>query len=398
MGVTNQQHGHGRQFGIRVARLPVGLTSTYAGGDMAMSKVEPSPEVSSTGVGGPGGPDDDGPDRPAPPPRPPRQPMGPIRRLIRELGLSLITAGVVVLLFVGYQLFGTNIVEANSQNQLRQQWEHQVVPTTEPAPVVSTAPGTTVAPVTTAPATTAPAPAGPTAPIGAAVAHLVIPKIGVDQFIVEGVSIDQLRKGPGHYPQTPLPGEKGNAAIAGHRTTYGAPFYRLNELNPGDDIFVTTRNGQFHYTVALSKVVKPSEVAVLSPTPDNRLTLTTCHPRFSASSRLVVVSRLVDTPAPTVAPVAPTTPNPSSSSSGVAAAGAVLSQETPLTLGTGDHKAWPAALFFGGVCALMWLGVRLWGASVRSQRWVPYAVGIPLCLIPLWFAFENAIRLLPANI
>jgi sortase A len=319
--------------------------------------------------------------------------MGVIRRLVREIGLSLITAGVVVLLFVGYQLFGTNIAEANSQNQLRQQWQQQVAPTAEAPPVLAPAPGTTVAPITTTPTTTV---AGPTAPIGAAIAHLVIPKIGVDQFIVEGVSVEQLRKGPGHYPQTPMPGDIGNAAIAGHRTTYGAPFYRLNELKSGDDIWLTTRKGQFHYTVAVSKVVQPSEVSVLNPTPDSRLTLTTCNPRFSASTRLIVVSRLVDAPARAVAPVVPA--RPTTPTYGEAAAGAVLSQETPLTLGSGDHKAWPSTLFFGGLCVLMWLGVRLWGAAVRRFRWLPYVVGIPLCLVPLWFAFENAIRLLPANI
>jgi sortase A len=358
---------------------------------MAMSTVEPAPEVSSPGPGGPGGP---GAQPPSSGPGPARPALGPARRVIREIGLGLITAGVVVLLFVAYQLFGTNIAEANSQSQLRQQWDRSIAPAAEPSTTSPTVPGTSAAPATTAPPTTV---AGPSAPSGAAVAHLVIPKIGVDKFIVEGVSIEQLRKGPGHYPQTPMPGEKGNAAIAGHRTTYGAPFYRLNELQPGDDIFVTTKQGQFHYTVFQSKVVKPSEVSVLDPTPDNRLTLTTCNPRFSAATRLIVVSRLVDPPAAVVvAPAAPT--SPTAPLSGQASAGAVLAQETPLSLGGGDHTAWPATLFFGAVGLLMWLGVRIWGGSVARLRWLPYLLGIPLCLVPLWFVFDNAIRLLPANI
>jgi sortase A len=393
MGVTNQQHGHVRQSASRVARPPIGLTSTYAGQDMAMSRVEPVPEVSSAGPGdpgGPGGPEGPGSGPPTSAAGPGLQPIGPIRRLIREIGLGLITAGVVVLLFVGYQLFGTNIAEAASQNQLRQQWEHQVAPQAETPTTSATVPGTTSAPITTAPPATV---VGPSAPIGAAVAHLVIPKIGVNKFIVEGVGIDDLRKGPGHYPQTPMPGEKGNAAIAGHRTTYGAPFYRLNELQPGDDIFITTKQGKFHYTVALSRVVKPTEISVLDPTPDSRLTLTTCNPRFSASTRLIVISKLVDLPAPTVVPAVPSTP-----SSGQVSAGAVLAQETPLSLGSGDHKAWPATLFFGIVGLIMWLGVRLWGAFIGRVRWLPYVVGIPMCLVPLWFAFENVVRLLPANI
>jgi sortase A len=375
-----------RQSASRVARLPIALTSTYAGRHMPMSRVEPAPELSSAGPGdpGPGGPEGPGSQPPTPTAGPGSQPIGPIRRLIREIGLGLITAGVVVLLFVGYQLFGTNIAEANSQNQLRQQWDHQLAPQAETSTTTATAPVTTAPPATVV---------GPSAPSGAAVAHLVIPKIGVDKFIVEGVALDDLRKGPGHYPQTPLPGERGNAAIAGHRTTYGAPFYRLNELQPGDDIFVTTKQGKFHYTVAKSEVVKPTEIAVLDPTPDSRLTLTTCNPRFSASTRLIVIGKLVNPPAPTVVPAVPSIP-----SSGQASAGAVLSQETPLSLGSGDHKAWPATLFFGIVGLIMWLGVRLWGAFIGRLRWLPYLIGVPMCLVPLWFAFENVVRLLPANI
>src|SRR3546814_8717472 len=73
-------------------------------------------------------------------------------------------------------------------------------------------------------------------PEGTAIAHIRIPKIGVDETIIEGVSLADLKHGPGHFPETPLPGQEGNAAIAGHRTTYGAPFNRINELVPGDEI------------------------------------------------------------------------------------------------------------------------------------------------------------------
>jgi sortase A len=221
----------------------------------------------------------------------------------------------------------------------------------------------------------------------------VIPKIGVDKFVVDNITLSELRKGPGHYPQTPMPGEPGNAAIAGHRTTYGAPFYRLNELQTGDDIFVSTKAGRFHYTVIQSSVVAPTDVAVLNPTPDNRLTLTTCNPRFSASTRLVVVGRLVDTPAPAPSPALPS----AATGNGHAPAGPALST-APLNLGAGDSTAWPPTLLFGALTLLGWIGVRLWGACRRGWRWVPFAVGIPVCLVPLWFGFENLIRLLPANI
>ena len=85
----------------------------------------------------------------------------------------------------------------------------------------------------------------------------MIPKIGVDKIVVEGVGRNDLRKGPGHYPDTPMPGQPGNAAIAGHRTTYGAPFNRIDELEPGDEILVTTLQGPFTYEVTGTEIVTP---------------------------------------------------------------------------------------------------------------------------------------------
>ena len=115
-----------------------------------------------------------------------------------------------------------------------------------------------------------------------------IPKIGLERAIVQGIGVPDLRKGPGHYPATPMPGQLGNAAIAGHRTTYGAPFNRLDELAPGDPIIITTLAGTYHYTMTQQIIVTPKEVFVLDPTPNATLTLTTCNPKFSASQRLVV--------------------------------------------------------------------------------------------------------------
>ena len=108
--------------------------------------------------------------------------------------------------------------------------------------------------------------------------------------------MEDLKKAPGHYPGTPMPGEPGNSAIAGHRTTYGAPFYDLSELVPGDAIMVTTRVGEFRYEVDNLQVVSPEAIEVLNPTEDNRLTLTTCNPRYSASERLIVDAKLVSAP------------------------------------------------------------------------------------------------------
>ena len=109
-----------------------------------------------------------------------------------------------------------------------------------------------------------------------------------------GVTVDQLKRGPGHYEETPLPGQAGNAAIAGHRTTYGAPFNRIDELEPGDEIVVTTVQGEFTYIVKEQLIVSPKQVEVLEDAGDNRLTLTACHPKYSARERIVVVSELAE--------------------------------------------------------------------------------------------------------
>ena len=121
-------------------------------------------------------------------------------------------------------------------------------------------------------------------------ARIRIPDIGVDKIVVEGVQVSDLKRGPGHYPDTPLPGQPGNAAIAGHRTTYGAPFNRLDELEPGDEILVTTAQGAFRYEVQRQLIVSPDQVEVLDDFGDDRLTLTACHPKYSARQRIVVVA------------------------------------------------------------------------------------------------------------
>src|SRR4029077_12634193 len=105
-------------------------------------------------------------------------------------------------------------------------------------------------------------------PEGDALGIIGIPKIGVTQYVVEGVNVDDLRKGPGHYPSTQLPGHEGNSAIAGHRTTYGAPFGDLDQLAVGDEINLATLQGDFHYKVTEQLVVDPSQVSVLDPSLD----------------------------------------------------------------------------------------------------------------------------------
>jgi sortase A len=291
-----------------------------------------------------------------------RPPLSRTRRIIREVGFDFITAGVVVLLFVAYQLWGTGFAEAKSQRKLANQFAAATAPSGDNSVV-----GAPTAPVL-----------GP--PEGAAIAHMKIPKLSLDKYVVEGVTDTALREGPGHYPGTPMPGEPGNVAIAGHRTTFGAPFFNLDKLAVGDDIELKTRSGDFHYTVFQSMIVKPSDVGVIANTPDNRLTLTTCNPRFEATTRLIVLAKLTAapiTPPPTIAP-------------------RVVVRS--VNLGSGNNNAWPSILLYGIAALLLWAGVRIYAMRRRSWRWVPFLVGIPVCFLPLWFVFENSIRLLPNNI
>ena len=142
---------------------------------------------------------------------------------------------------------------------------------------------------------------------GEALGRITIPAIDVHAIVVVGVGTEDLRKGPGHYGSTPLPGQPGNAAIAGHRTTYGAPFGRIDELAPGDRIIVETLQGTFVYRVVQHSddlagrgighsIVAPSAVEVLDDYGDNRLTLTSCHPKYSSRQRIVVQATLVGEP------------------------------------------------------------------------------------------------------
>jgi len=248
-----------------------------------------------------------------------------LRRVVRATGRTLITAGIVIFLFVGYQLWGTGFQERQSQNKPSGQLEEILAtaaqnqraisnnlieaPTTT-ALAVPSASGESPATSTTTTTTTSTLPGGYDADLlalffpdnGDALARLEIPAIGLDNIAVRGVDVADLRKGPGHYPSTALPGNKRNSGIAGHRTTYGAPFNRIDELKPGDEITLTGIQGSSTYRVFDPKIayagyedqiesfgpgyiiVKPSAVWVLTDFGDNRLTLTACHPKLSAGS------------------------------------------------------------------------------------------------------------------
>jgi sortase A len=126
-----------------------------------------------------------------------------------------------------------------------------------------------------------------------AVAKLVIPKIDLEATVLSGTSQAVLAKGPGHYEETPLPGKKGNCAIAGHRTMHGHPFRHIDRLEKGDEIIVYTTEGRFVYRVTEKKVVEPTDLSVIAPSEEAKLTLTACHPVGSARQRLAVIAQLI---------------------------------------------------------------------------------------------------------
>ena len=181
------------------------------------------------------------------------------------LGRAFIIVGLFILGFVAFQLWGTSLEEGRNQSELTDQLAHSVRNTAKVSSdgdagklANALAKAFENADPATAPPTPAPAEGEP-------VGVIQIPKIGLERVIVQGVSKKDLKKGPGHYPGTPLPGQAGNSGIAGHRTTYGAPFNRIDELAPGDEITITTPQGRFLYKVikapdsdAAPYIVKPT--------------------------------------------------------------------------------------------------------------------------------------------
>jgi len=206
-----------------------------------------------------------------------------VRGFLRRVGWVCVGTGAFILYFLVYQLVGTGAAAGRSQADLRQTLEQQWASQADD-------------PVMASRRTEPPPPRR--VPPGRAFALIQIPTIGVERVVVEGVGRGDLRKGPGHVPSTVMPGQRGTFAVSGHRTTYGAPFYRLDELRKGDRILIVTQGWTFVYTVSRTQIVLPTDVWVLDnvPGPGGKpratITLTTCHPRYSARQRLIVFGDL----------------------------------------------------------------------------------------------------------
>ncbi len=204
-----------------------------------------------------------------------------VRTAVRGAGEAMITFGLIVLLFALYEVYGNTAAVESEQSDLGSQLDQQWA-----------APDPTVAAPSAGPTKAALAPPG--GPIG----RLHIPKLDKRWVVVEGVTQQDIRHAPGHYPKTALPGQVGNFSVAGHRNR--ATFWRLDEMAPGDKIVVETRKEWFVYTVTRSHIVRPQQVEVVEPVPGEpgrkatkaMLTLTTCHPLMDNYQRLIVHAEL----------------------------------------------------------------------------------------------------------
>ncbi|SCL23136.1 sortase A [Micromonospora nigra] len=205
-----------------------------------------------------------------------------VRTGLRLSGELLITFGLVVLLFAGYEIWGKSAIVDAHQDDLTQQLAQAWGPEGDP----------TVAP-------SASASAKPKPPVnGKPLAGLYIPKLDKQWVVVEGVTQKDIRYAPGHYPDSAMPGRVGNFSVAGHRNR--ATFWRLDELRDGDPIVVEGRDEWYVYQVTDNIIVKPTQVEVVAPVPGKpgakptkrMLTLTTCNPKFDNYERLIIHAEL----------------------------------------------------------------------------------------------------------
>jgi len=246
--------------------------------------------------------------------------MGVLTRIVRIVGWTSIVVGLLILGFVVQQLFVTTWFSQQHQEALSEEAEEHfataevteveyIPPTSAGNPgEVTVNPDGTVTPGAGGSTTDDGAPLVPekrtllvesTPENGTAFAVIRIPtieRLEEGWTVVEGVELRNLKNGAGHMPHTPLPGMPGNSVISGHRTTYGAPFHEVGDLVPGDVIEVDTAIGTHTYEVREVIVVQPTELWVTEPREGSWLTLTTCHPKFSARQRLIVFAELVDGP------------------------------------------------------------------------------------------------------
>jgi sortase A len=293
-----------------------------------------------------------------------------------------IVVGLLVGSFVAFDLWGTSVPAAKAQRQLSSEWKK-----------IEEAPAPTV-PVTTPPPANRPISTplveARLAKVGDPVATIEIPKIAVKRVVVEGATLDQLRRGPGHFPSSPLPGQAGNAAIAGHRTTYGQPFHNVDKLEAGDEIKTTTVLGPATYRVTGVTIVDPEQSEVLDDKGDNRLTLVACHPKYSARERIIVTAELVDEPAPMIVGQAEAMDRAGKTSRQLEELTVAKPPRTPVVL---------AGLGVAALIAVAWsLSHLLWRRGHRlAVRAVPWLVCAAPLAMATWVLFGRLVVAMPAR-
>ena len=277
---------------------------------------------------------------------------GRISRLIDFLGRTMIVAGLLLLSFVAYQLWGTGIVEGRSQTAIAKQF-------VKPQPIQPQ--------------------------LGGLVGRITIPSIGVSKYVVAGVRLKDLERGPGLFPGSPMPGQKGNVAIAGHRTTFGAPFSRIDELRGNERIVLESKDGTFTYIVnGEPKIVLATDTAVAKTTnPDIAIiTLVSCYPKWTSTKRIVVVATLDSTVLPL-----PATPLVTSEP---------IDQQS-IAGWFHDPTAWPTVLFFGLALIVIRIVAGLMTRRGRRKIFV-YPIAFSIFIPTLFLFFGGLARLLPANL
>lgn len=286
--------------------------------------------------------------QPAPAPKPVRGPQPHVASTIVRRGLLVFVAAVVAFLVFGLVFSG--LAHARSQVGLQRRFRAELSSLSAPI-------GGAIAP-------------------GAPVAIVRIASIGVNEVVVEGARSGQLRAGPGHVVGSSLPGQPGNAAIAGRRTLYGGPFRHLGGLARGDRIVLTTGQGESVYRVSSVARVAATDGSVFADHGDNRLTLFTADPPLRASRRLAVTATLVGRPF-----------------------GATELQRSLDAEGmglTGERSAIAIVLVWLELLAA--LALLTVYAMTRWSRWSAWVVFVPALALVLWLFFENAVRLLPATL
>lgn len=215
---------------------------------------------------------------------------------------------------------------------------------------------------------------------GDPVASITIPRLDLTRVVVEGTGGEEMKRGPGHLRSSPLPGQRGNAVIAGHRTTYGEPFRSIDRLQKGDRIIASTAQGRFTYVVLGRRVIAPGQPDEIGPTSDDRLTLVTAHPAHRASRRLAVSARLAGVPVATPAVTRPATATLVAGEDGVSR----------------DTTAWVPTLIW----SQLFLGsaVGAWFLYRRWLRWSAWLVTTPVLLALAFLSFESLDRLLPSTL